>query len=97
MLHRRCKAPATETANTFGMRHCFWHRGLMDGSNRLTESDARLLHLRPVDLRKLQRNIGSTSWSATTACCVSMALSRAFRISGSIAERSTKAGEAEFP
>ena len=31
---------------------------LMNGSNNLAESDARPLHLCPVDLRKLQHSLG---------------------------------------
>jgi archaemetzincin len=42
----------------FGIEHCVWFRCLMNGSNYLAESDARRLHLCPVDLRKLQWSIG---------------------------------------
>lgn len=42
----------------FGIEHCIWYRCLMNGSNHLAESDARPLHLCPVDLRKLQWSIG---------------------------------------
>ena len=42
----------------FGIEHCTWYRCLMNGSNHLVESDARPLHLCPVDLRKLQWSIG---------------------------------------
>jgi len=42
----------------FGIEHCVWFRCLMNGSNHLAESDARPLHLCPVDLRKLQWSIG---------------------------------------
>jgi archaemetzincin len=42
----------------FGIEHCVWFRCLMNGSNHLAESDARPLHLCPVDLRKLHWSIG---------------------------------------
>jgi archaemetzincin len=58
ILRRSCKVLAHETAHMFGIQHCIWYRCLMNGSNHLAESDARPLHLCPVDLRKLQWNIG---------------------------------------
>jgi archaemetzincin len=58
MLRRSCKVLAHETAHMFGIQHCIWYRCLMNGSNHLAESDARPLHLCPIDLRKLQWNIG---------------------------------------
>jgi archaemetzincin len=58
MLRRGCKVLAHETAHMFGIQHCIWYRCLMNGSNHLAESDERPLHLCPVDLRKLQWNIG---------------------------------------
>jgi archaemetzincin len=58
MLRRSCKVLAHETCHMFGIEHCVWFRCLMNGSNHLTESDARPLHLCPVDLRKLQWSIG---------------------------------------
>jgi archaemetzincin len=58
MLRRSCKVLAHETGHMFGINHCVWYRCLMNGSNHLAESDARPLHLCPVDLRKLQWNIG---------------------------------------
>ena len=42
----------------FGLPHCTVFRCLMNGSNHLAESDARPLHLCPVDLRKLQHSVG---------------------------------------
>jgi archaemetzincin len=53
MLRRSCKVLAHETAHMFGIEHCIWYRCLMNGSNHLPESDARPLHLCPVDLHKL--------------------------------------------
>jgi archaemetzincin len=58
VLRRSCKVLAHETAHMFGMEHCIWYRCLLNGSNHLAESDERPLHLCPVDLRKLQWNIG---------------------------------------
>jgi archaemetzincin len=58
MLRRSSKVLAHETCHMFGIEHCVWFRCLMNGSNHLAESDARPLHLCPVDLRKLQWSIG---------------------------------------
>lgn len=58
MLRRSCRVLAHETAHMFGIEHCIWYRCLMNGSNHLDESDARPLHLCPVDLRKLQWSVG---------------------------------------
>ncbi len=58
MLYRSCKVLAHETAHMFGIQHCVFFHCLMNGSNHLGESDARPLHLCPVDLRKLQESVG---------------------------------------
>ena len=58
MLRRSCKVLAHEACHMFGIQHCVWFRCLLNGSNHLAESDARPLHLCPVDLRKLQWSIG---------------------------------------
>jgi len=58
MLRRSCKVLAHETGHLFGINHCIWYRCLINGSNHLDESDARPLHLCPVDLRKLQWSVG---------------------------------------
>lgn len=42
----------------FGIAHCIWYACVMNGSNHLAETDARPMHLCPVDLRKLHWNIG---------------------------------------
>jgi archaemetzincin len=42
----------------FGLKHCVFFNCLMNGSNHLSESDARPLHLCPVDLRKLRHSVG---------------------------------------
>ena len=49
---------AHEMARMFGVRHCVYFRCLMNGSNHLAESDARPLHLCPVDLRRLYESVG---------------------------------------
>ena len=58
LLRRACKVLAHETAHLLGIAHCVFYSCLMNGSNHLAESDARPLHLCPVDLRKLQHSIG---------------------------------------
>jgi archaemetzincin len=58
MLRRSCKVLAHETAHMFGIEHCIFFHCLMNGSNHLEESDARPLHLCPVDLRKLHFSVG---------------------------------------
>lgn len=57
LLHRSCKVLAHETAHLLGIAHCVFYSCLMNGSNNLAESDARPLHLCPVDLRKLQHAV----------------------------------------
>jgi archaemetzincin len=58
LLRRSCKVLAHETAHMFGIAHCTFFHCLMNGSNHLAESDARPLHLCPVDLRKLYESVG---------------------------------------
>jgi archaemetzincin len=58
VLRRSCKVLAHETMHMFGVKHCIYFRCVMNGSNHLAESDARPLHLCPVDLRKLQHSVG---------------------------------------
>jgi archaemetzincin len=58
LLRRSCKVLAHETAHLLGLAHCVFYSCLMNGSNNLPESDARPLHLCPVDLRKLQYSTG---------------------------------------
>jgi len=58
MLRRSCKVLAHETCHMFGIAHCVWFRCVVNGSNHLAETDARPMHLCPVDLRKLQRAAG---------------------------------------
>lgn len=58
LLRRSCKVLAHEMAHMFGIGHCVYFHCLMNGSNHLEESDARPLHLCPVDLRKLHWSIG---------------------------------------
>jgi archaemetzincin len=58
LLRRSVKVLAHEAAHMFGVAHCVFFHCLMNGSNHLAESDARPLHLCPVDLRKLHDSIG---------------------------------------
>jgi archaemetzincin len=58
LLRRSCKVLAHEMTHMFGVQHCIFFHCLMNGSNHLAESDARPLHLCPVDLRKLQDSTG---------------------------------------
>lgn len=58
MLRRSCKVLAHESAHMFGLKHCVFFNCLMNGSNHLAESDARPLHLSPIDLRKLHHSVG---------------------------------------
>jgi archaemetzincin len=58
LLRRSVKVLAHEIGHMCGLAHCIWYRCLMNGSNHLEESDARPLHLCPVDLRKLQWSLG---------------------------------------
>jgi len=55
---RSCKVLAHETSHMFGIEHCIYFRCVLNGSNHLAESDARPMHLYPVDLRKLQWSVG---------------------------------------
>lgn len=58
VVRRSCKVLAHETSHMFGIQHCIFFRCLMNGSNHIAESDARPLHLCPIDLRKLQWSVG---------------------------------------
>jgi archaemetzincin len=58
LLRRSLKVLAHEATHMFGVAHCIFFHCLMNGSNHLAESDARPLHLCPVDLRKLRDSIG---------------------------------------
>jgi archaemetzincin len=58
LLRRSCKVLAHETAHMFGIGHCTFYHCLMNGSNHIAESDARPMHLCPIDLRKLHDSVG---------------------------------------
>jgi archaemetzincin len=49
---------AHEMAHMFSIRHCVYFRCLMNGSNHLSESDARPLNLCLVGLRELYESVG---------------------------------------
>jgi archaemetzincin len=58
LLRRSFKVLTHETGHMFGISHCIWYECVMNGSNHLAETDARPMHLCPVDLHKLKWNIG---------------------------------------
>ncbi len=57
LLWRSCKVLVHEIGHQFGIEHCIFYHCVMNGSNHLLESDARPLHLCPVDLRKLYYSV----------------------------------------
>ena len=57
-LRRSCKVLVHEVGHIFGLAHCITYRCTMNGSNSLTESDARPLRLCPLCLEKLEWNLG---------------------------------------
>lgn len=58
MLQRSCKLLVHEIAHLLGVDHCIWYSCCMNGSGHLSEDFRQLMHLCPVDLRKLQTLIG---------------------------------------
>ena len=58
LLRRSCRVLAHEIGHMFGLLHCIYYRCALNGSNHLAESDARPMHLCPVDLHKLHHSIG---------------------------------------
>lgn len=57
-LRRVLKVSTHELGHVFGIRHCTHFRCNMNGANNLAEGDASPLYVCPVDLRKLQTNVG---------------------------------------
>lgn len=57
-LRRALKLMSHEFGHILCMRHCVEYRCLMNGSNSLEEADARPMNVCPIDLRKLQWNLG---------------------------------------
>ena len=55
---RSLKTLVHETGHMFGLHHCQTYECVINGSNSLTESDARPIHLCPVCLKKLRWNLG---------------------------------------
>jgi archaemetzincin len=47
-----------EIGHLLYIKHCVLYRCVMNGSNSLQEADRRPLHLCPIDLSKLQSNVG---------------------------------------
>lgn len=58
VLSRGLKVTAHETGHMFGLMHCIYYECALNGSNNLSESDARTMHLCPVCLRKLHHAVG---------------------------------------
>lgn len=58
ILWRSAKVMAHELGHLFGIAHCTYFKCGMNGSNSLTESDSRPIHLCPVDLSKLHWSTG---------------------------------------
>jgi archaemetzincin len=56
-LRRSFKILAHETGHMFSIAHCTVNECLMNGSNSLDEMDRNTIHLCPVCLHKLQRNL----------------------------------------
>lgn len=52
------QASESQFGHILGIRHCVMYRCLMNGSNSLEEADARSMRVCPLDLRKLQWNLG---------------------------------------
>lgn len=57
-LRRSLKLMCHEVGHIFSINHCIEFQCRMNGSNSLGESDRQPLNLCPVDLRKLQWNVG---------------------------------------
>lgn len=57
-LRRSLQLMAHEMGHIFSITHCVKYKCLMCGANSLTESDSHPLHLCPIDLQKLQWNVG---------------------------------------
>ncbi len=58
MRCRCCKLVVHEIGHLIGLQHCVFFQCLMNGSSDLLESDARPMHLCPLDLRKVQWALG---------------------------------------
>lgn len=57
LLERCCKLVTHEVVHLFGVMHCVYNRCLMNGSNNLTEMDAKPPYLCAMCLRKLHEAI----------------------------------------
>jgi len=64
MLKRTCKVMTHELGHIFSMRHCIEYHCLMNGSNSLSESDARPMVLCPVCAKKLEYNFKGIDMAA---------------------------------
>ena len=59
VLRRSLKVMVHELGHMFGIEHCVHNLCVMNGSNHLSESDSRPLHLCPVCLRKVLHSVGT--------------------------------------
>jgi len=57
LLLRSCKTLTHEIGHLFGIDHCRYFQCLMNGANHEEESDNSPMHLCPIDLHKLHRQI----------------------------------------
>lgn len=57
-LRRSLKLMAHEVGHIFSIHHCVTWKCVMNGANSLEEDDRHPMHLCPIDLRKLQWNVG---------------------------------------
>jgi archaemetzincin len=57
-LRRALKLMAHEVGHIFSIHHCVSFKCVMNGANSLAEDDGQPMHLCPIDLRKLQWNVG---------------------------------------
>lgn len=58
VLRRQLKLMVHELGHIFGVKHCVFFECVINGSNHMDETDARPLHLCPVELHKLRWSIG---------------------------------------
>jgi archaemetzincin len=57
-LERGLKLVTHELGHVLGVEHCVWYKCVMSGANSLAEGDRYPVHACPIDLRKLEWNLG---------------------------------------
>jgi archaemetzincin len=57
-LERGLKLVTHELGHVLGLEHCIWYKCVMSGANSLAEGDRYPMHACPIDLRKLEWNLG---------------------------------------